>query len=203
MLRTALAAAMIMLGAVLPAQAAQTMICQQGWMMSMNTEIKNQAFTDQHDPDDLTPIPKWCTEGPMSAGIDRNQASALTKDNAYLQTATPQWNAMRTYMLLPGRANYRFAISGFVRTEGPVSNGYFGVRAWQTPTVYKETRFGASVGMYSSLLVKFCGRNDLDGVTIFAGHWSPNVWTRVMFDDPRLVEARDLGRPCTEADLQK
>lgn len=201
MLRTALAAAVITLAGLLPApaQAAQ-MICQDGWMMT----IKNQEFSDQPYPGDWTPIPKWCTEGPMSAGIDRGtQFSATTPDNAYLQTATPQWNAMRTYMLVPQSVNYRFTITGWVRTMGPVSNGYFGVRVGQTPTVYKETRFGASQGMYTGLVVKFCGRNDLGGVTIFAGHWSPNVWTRVMVDDLRLAEAGNLGRPCTEADLQK
>lgn len=126
-----------------------------------------------------TPAPPWRLGG--RGGVDRGLGFAHGgANNAYLR-ATSGWNDVyQDVAVEPGR---RYRLTGWLRTSGNATAGYFGVRAGGGP-VLAERRFGPVPG-YQQLTV------DVDAgartsVQVFAGLWADgDTWVQI--DDLALT----------------
>lgn len=162
-----------------PAHAADA--CTDGWMMRMRNADFEEPF------DGSSRIPGWCVEGPMSAGIDQEgRFSRSGARNSYLQTATAQWNGMSQLMALPRSNDYCIELIAQIRTMGPVTRGEFGLRMGRSGTVWAMTTFTGSENGYKEARYKFRPGTLAEG-TVFIGHRSPTVWTRLMVDDLAVI----------------
>lgn len=169
------------------AATAATEMCATGWMMGPEGE----GF----ESGDMLGS-GWCTEGPMSSGVDPAGIYSRTGSyNAYLQTGTPQWNALIRHVGVPTDPGYCITVTGWVRTEGSVKDGRVGVRVGRTTAVVTEKRFGVSYGTYTPFEpVKFRGRAGMTEITFYLGYFSPSGFSRVMADD-LLVTAVYMPAP--------
>jgi hypothetical protein len=130
----------------------------------------------------------WCPEGPMTAGVDTGARWSHSKQaNAYLQTATPQWNGLtHTVRVIPPKDGC-VSLTAWVRAMGRVDNGRIGVRLGASATVMAEHSFSASEDAYRQINLKFTGTiGEITQVTIYIGYYSAAEWSRLMVDDVEI-----------------
>lgn len=138
------------------------------------TAIEQQSSSSASSP--------WYVEG--AGGIDRNLGFARTGlNNAWVRNSSG-WNAIKQEVSVVPNTSY--TLTGWVRTSGNHSDGYFGARQLNGGPILNEVRFAQPLGSYTRLTVTFnSGPNH--GVELFAGTWAHNGDTWLQADDFSLT----------------
>lgn len=142
--------------------------------------VQDGGFEDR--PAGSAPAP-WVVNG--KGGVDYGKGNARSGANNGWVGNTSGWNDLHQKVVLtPGR---RYRLSGWMRSSGSTSEGYFGVRGVSGQGVVAERRFG-SLPVHTRLSVDFTA-GDAGEFEVFLGGWAVNnqdFWLQT--DDIALEE---------------
>jgi hypothetical protein len=124
----------------------------------------------------------WYSEG--TTGIDLNAGLARSGANNAWARNTSGWNAVKQEIFVEPNTNY--TLTGWIRTSGNNTGGYFGARMLNIGPILNEVNFGA-LGNYTQLSVTFNSGSNAS-VEIYAGMWANNADTWIQIDDVRMVK---------------
>ncbi len=142
--------------------------------------IQDGGFEDR--PVGAGPAP-WSVNG--RGGVDYGKGNAHSGLNNGWVRHNSGWNDLFQKVVLTPHRRYR--LSGWMRSSGSNSEGYFGVRRPSGQGVVAEQRFG-SLPAYTRLSVEF-SVGDVNELEVFVGGWSVNnqdFW--IQADDMVLEE---------------
>ncbi|NMO16682.1 DUF4185 domain-containing protein [Pyxidicoccus fallax] len=124
----------------------------------------------------------WYADG--NAGIDRGLGFARTGANNAWARNTQGWNAIKQEVAVT--PNTRYTLTGWVKTAGAHTDGYFGARVLRGGPILNEVPFTQPLGSYTRLSVTFdSGSNH--SVELFAGMWAHGTDTWIQVDDVSLT----------------
>ncbi|MEW2384019.1 DUF4185 domain-containing protein [Micromonospora sp. NPDC047707] len=117
-----------------------------------------------------------------TGGVDRGLGLAHSGgNNAWLRAAGGWHHVFQDVSVQPGR---RYRLTGWLRTSGNATAGYFGVRT-TTGRIVAERRYGP-LPSYQRLTVD-ADVGTLTTLQVFAGLWATGVGTWVQIDDVTLT----------------